>query len=162
MSTDALRIGHGIDAHRFVPGRPLMLGGVRVPYDRGLLGHSDGDAVAHALADAMLGAAGMGDIGRHFPSSDPRWKNTAGCDVLREVAHKVAEAGWTVASAHVVAVAEEPRLAPHLDAMAHAMATAIGVDDATVHVGVTSTDGMGFPGRGEGVWASATVLLARA
>ena len=154
-----MRIGHGIDAHRFIPGRPLMLGGVHVPYERGLLGHSDGDAIAHALADALLGAAGLGDMGRFFPSSDPRWKDTPGSEFLQMVALTIGEAGWVVASAHVVAVAEEPRLAPHLDAMAHEMAQALRVDDSAIHVGATTTDGMGFPGRGEGVWASATVLL---
>lgn len=162
MSDRSLRVGHGIDAHRFVPGRPLMLGGVQVPYDRGLMGHSDGDALAHALADALLGAAGMGDMGRHFPSNDPQWKDTAGCDFLRVIATKLDEAGWAVVSAHVVAVAEEPRLAPHLDKMAQAMAAALGVEQEAVHVGATTTDGMGFAGRGEGVLASATVLIAPA
>lgn len=161
MSQLGLRIGHGIDAHRFVPGRPLMLGGVHVPYDRGLLGHSDGDAVAHALADALLGAAGLGDMGRYFPSSDPRWKDTPGTEFLQMVSLTIGEAGWIVASAHVVAVAEEPRLAPHLAAMAHAMAQALRVEDSAIQVGATTTDGMGFPGRGEGVLASATVLLGR-
>jgi 2-C-methyl-D-erythritol 2,4-cyclodiphosphate synthase len=162
MTALSLRVGHGIDAHRFVPGRPLMLGGVHVPYDRGLMGHSDGDAIAHALADALLGAAGLGDMGRHFPSNDPQWKDTAGCDFLHKVATKLSGAGWTVMSAHVVAVAEEPRLAPHLDAMAQLMAAALGVDAETVHVGATTTDAMGFAGRGEGVLASATVLIAPA
>ncbi|MBV8194328.1 MAG: 2-C-methyl-D-erythritol 2,4-cyclodiphosphate synthase [Candidatus Dormibacteraeota bacterium] len=156
-----MRIGHGIDAHRFVPGRPLMLGGVRVPYGRGLLGHSDGDSVSHAVADAVLGAAGLGDMGRHFPSNDPQWKDTAGCDLLRVVAEKAREAGWKLVSAHVIAIAEEPRLGPHLDAMASAMAQALGVEEGTVLVGATTTDGMGFAGRGEGIAASATVLLAR-
>jgi len=212
MTTPAMRIGHGIDAHRYVPGRPLMLGGVRIPYDQGLLGHSDGDAVAHALADAILGAAGMGDMGGHFPSTDPRWKDTAGVDFLAAVAEKISSAGWAVLSAHaladailgaagmgdmgghfpstdprwkdtagvdflaavaekissagwavlsahVVAITEEPRLAPHLAAMAQAMSRALGVPDGTVEVGATTTDGMGFAGRGEGVAASAMVLL---
>ena len=162
MTEPTLRIGHGIDAHRFVPGRPLMLGGVRVPYGRGLLGHSDGDAIAHAVADAILGAAGLGDIGRHFPSNDPRWKDTPGCDFLRSVAERMREAGWMLVSAHVVAVAEEPRLVQHLGAMSEAMASALDVPPETVQVGATTTDGMGFAGRGEGVAASATVLLARA
>ena len=157
MST---RIGHGIDAHRFVPGRPLMLGGVRVPYDRGLLGHSDGDAVAHALIDALLGAAGLGDMGRHFPSTDPRWKDTAGVQFLHDTAGKVRDAGWTIASGHVIAVAEEPRLAPHLEAMSLAICDALGVESGTIAVGATTTDGMGFAGRGEGIAASATILLA--
>jgi 2-C-methyl-D-erythritol 2,4-cyclodiphosphate synthase len=156
------RIGHGIDAHRFIPGRPLMLGGVRVPYDRGLMGHSDGDAVAHALIDALLGAAGLGDMGRHFPSTDPRWKDTAGVQFLRDVGGKVRDAGWTIASGHVIAVAEEPRLAPHLEAMSVALSDALGVAPGTIAVGATTTDGMGFAGRGEGIAASATILLASA
>jgi 2-C-methyl-D-erythritol 2,4-cyclodiphosphate synthase len=155
-----IRIGHGIDAHRFVPGRPLMLGGVLIPYDRGLLGHSDGDAVAHALIDALLGAAGLGDMGRHFPSTDPRWKDFAGAQFLRDVAGKVRDAGWTIASGHVIAVAEEPRLAPHLEAMSVAMSDALGVAAGTIAVGATTTDGMGFAGRGDGIAASATILLA--
>lgn len=162
MSEQSLRVGHGIDAHRFVPGRPLMLGGVHVPYERGLMGHSDGDAIAHALADALLGAAGLGDMGRHFPSNDPQWKDTAGRDFLQKVSAKLGAAGWMVVSGHVVAVAEEPHLAPHLDQMAVLMAEALGVDADAIHVGATTTDGMGFPGRGEGVLASATVLIAPA
>ena len=154
------RIGHGIDAHRFVPGRPLMLGCVRVPYERGLLGHSDGDAVAHAVADALLGAAGLGDMGRHFPSTDPRWKNTAGAEFLAAVAGKINEAGFSIVFAHVVAIAEEPRLTPHLEAMTAALCTALGVDQGLIAVGATSTDGMGFAGRGEGIAASATVLVS--
>ena len=160
MTERRLRVGHGIDAHRYMPGRPLMLGGVRVPYERGLLGHSDGDAIAHALADAVLGAAGLGDMGGHFPSNDPHWKDSAGVDFLAAVAEKIRAAGWYVVSAHVVAITEEPRLAPHLKAMSHAMSAALGVPEGTIEVGATTTDGMGFAGRGEGVAASATVLLA--
>ena len=157
-----LRIGHGVDAHRFVPRRPLMLGGMRLPYDRGLLGHSDGDAVAHALADAVLGAAGMGDMGRHFPSTDPRWKDTAGCDFLTAVAALVRDAGYVIEAGHVVAIAEEPRLGPHLEAMSTALSIALGVTPGTIVVGATTTDGMGFAGRGEGIAASAVVLLSTA
>ena len=108
------RIGHGIDAHRFIPGRHLMLGGVLIPYSRGLLGHSDGDAVVHALVDAILGASGLGDMGKHFPSSDPQWKDTSGVEFLKVVGAKLKKEGWTVTSAHVIAIAEEPRLSPHL------------------------------------------------
>jgi 2-C-methyl-D-erythritol 2,4-cyclodiphosphate synthase len=153
------RIGHGIDAHRFIPGRRLMLGGVLVPYHRGLLGHSDGDAVVHALVDAILGASGLGDMGRHFPSRDPRWKDTSGCEFLTVVAEKLREEGWSIASAHVIAIAEEPRLSAHLGPMAEAMSTALGLEPGTLAVGATTTDGMGFAGRGEGIAASATVLL---
>jgi len=154
------RIGHGIDAHRFVPRRPLMLGCVRIPYDRGLIGHSDGDAVAHALADALLGAAGLGDMGRHFPSTDPRWKDTAGADFLAAVAVKIADEGFAIEFGHVVVIAEEPRLTPHLAAMTEAICAALGVEQGQMAVGATSTDGMGFAGRGEGIAASATVLVS--
>ncbi|HEY6782857.1 MAG TPA: 2-C-methyl-D-erythritol 2,4-cyclodiphosphate synthase [Candidatus Dormibacteraeota bacterium] len=156
-----LRIGHGIDAHRFIPGRPLMLGGVLVPYSRGLLGHSDGDAMVHALVDAILGASGLGDMGKHFPSSDPRWKDTSGCEFLKVVAEKLGVEGWRITSAHVIAIAEEPRLAAHLGSMSDAMSAALGLEPGTIAVGATTTDGMGFSGRSEGIAASATVLLER-
>ena len=154
-----MRIGHGIDAHRFVPRRPFMLGGVLIPYDRGLLGHSDGDAVAHAVADACLGAAGLGDMGSHFPSTDPQWRDTAGVRILGEVASKLREAGYAIVSAHVIAIAEEPRLQSYLQKMGAALCEALGVPEGMIAVGATTTDGMGFAGRGEGVAASATVLL---
>ncbi len=156
-----LRIGHGIDAHRFIPGRHLMLGGVLVPYSRGLLGHSDGDAVVHALVDAIFGASGLGDMGKHFPSSDPVWKDTSGCEFLKVVAKKLDAEGWTITSAHVIAIAEEPRLSPYLQAMSDAMSSALGLEPGTIAVGATTTDGMGFSGRSEGIAASATVLLER-
>jgi 2-C-methyl-D-erythritol 2,4-cyclodiphosphate synthase len=156
-----VRIGHGIDAHRFVPGRPLMLGCVHIHYGRGLLGHSDGDAVVHALVDAILGASGHGDMGKHFPSSDPRWKDTSGAEFLRIVAAKLHEEGWTITSGHVVAVAEEPRLGSHLESMSAHISEALGLPKGTIAVGATTTDGMGFSGRGEGIAASATVLLER-
>jgi 2-C-methyl-D-erythritol 2,4-cyclodiphosphate synthase len=155
------RIGHGIDAHRFIPGRHLMLGGILIPYSRGLLGHSDGDAVVHALVDAILGASGLGDMGQHFPSSDPHWKDTSGVEFLKVVAAKLKEEGWSVTSAHVIAIAEEPRLSPHLKAMSDAMSAALGLEPGTIAVGATTTDGMGFSGRGEGIAASATVLLEK-
>jgi 2-C-methyl-D-erythritol 2,4-cyclodiphosphate synthase len=156
-----MRIGMGLDAHRLVEGRPLMLGGVRIPHVRGLDGHSDGDVVAHALCDALLGAAGLGDMGRHFPSGDPRWKDTSGCEFLKIVAEKLREEGWTISSAHVIAIAEEPRLAAHLGPMSDAMSRALGLEPGTIAVGATTTDGMGFSGRSEGIAASATVLLER-
>ncbi len=124
----SLRIGHGIDAHRLVADRPLMLGCVAVAHDRGLAGHSDGDVVVHALCDALLGAAGQGDMGRHFPSADARWRDTPGADFLRAVRALLSEHDAQVVSAHVVAVAQEPRLAPHLDAMVAACAAALGID----------------------------------
>ncbi|MGH7723304.1 MAG: 2-C-methyl-D-erythritol 2,4-cyclodiphosphate synthase [Candidatus Dormibacteria bacterium] len=155
----SLRIGHGLDAHRLVAGRPLMLGCVHVPSDRGLAGHSDGDALAHALCDALLGAAGLGDMGRHFPSTGDRWRDASGVDLLGAVAALVREAGLGIVSAQVVAVAEEPRLAPHLDAMAVACAAALGIERELLQVAATSSDGLGFTGRGEGISASAVALL---
>ncbi|MEO8897862.1 MAG: 2-C-methyl-D-erythritol 2,4-cyclodiphosphate synthase [Candidatus Dormibacter sp.] len=154
-----LRIGQGIDAHRLVEGRPLMLGGVHVPHGRGLAGHSDGDAVVHALCDALLAGAGLGDMGRHFPSSDMRWHDTPGVDFLRAVASLLRERGLRVVSAHVVAVAQEPRLAGHLDSMTMTCSAALGMDHALLQVTATSTDGMGFTGTGEGIAASAVALL---
>ncbi|HEY7926027.1 MAG: 2-C-methyl-D-erythritol 2,4-cyclodiphosphate synthase [Candidatus Dormibacteria bacterium] len=154
-----MRIGHGVDAHRLVEGRPLMLGGVHIPHDRGLAGHSDGDAVAHALCDALLGAAGLGDMGRHFPSSQARWRDTAGADFLRAVATMLRERGLRVVSAQAIAIAQEPRLADRLEAMAVACSAALGIDRALLQVTATSTDGMGFTGTGEGIAASAVALL---
>ena len=155
----SLRIGHGIDVHRLVAGRPLLLGCVHVPYERGLAGHSDGDAVVHALCDALLGAAGLGDMGDHFPSSAQRWRDTPGSEFLGAVAAMLGEHDLRVVSAQVVAIAEQPRLSGHLDAMAVACAGALGVDRAMLQVTATTSDGMGFAGRSEGIAASAVALL---
>ena len=155
----SLRIGHGLDAHRLVEGRPLMLGGVHVPHQRGLAGHSDGDAVAHALGDALLGAAGLGDMGRHFPSTAERWRDAPGVELLGAVATMLRERGLRIVSAQAVAVAEEPRLAEHLEAMAIACAAALGMDRALLQITATTSDGLGFTGRGEGIAASAVALL---
>jgi 2-C-methyl-D-erythritol 2,4-cyclodiphosphate synthase len=156
----ALRIGHGVDAHRLVPGRPLILGGVEVPHDRGLEGHSDGDAVTHALADAVLGAAGQGDLGRHFPSSHERWRGVSSLLLLEESAALARKQGWVVESAQVVAICEHPRLGGYVPAMQRQLARALGVEPDRIAVSATSTDGMGFTGRGEGIAATAVVLLA--
>ena len=126
-----------------------------------MTGHSDADVALHALVDAILGASGLGDMGRHFPSGDPRWKDTSGCEFLKIVADKLSDEGWTITSAHVIAIAEEPRLAKHLGAMSEAMSKALGLEVGTIAVGATTTDGMGFSGRSEGIAASATVLLER-
>ncbi len=155
----SLRIGHGVDAHRLVAERPLMLGCVRIPHDRGLAGHSDGDVVVHALCDALLGAAGQGDMGRHFPSAEERWRDTAGSEFLQAVAALLSATGARLLSAHVVVVAEQPRLAAHLEAMMDACAGALEVDGALLRITATSSDGLGFTGRGEGIAASAVVLL---
>jgi 2-C-methyl-D-erythritol 2,4-cyclodiphosphate synthase len=155
----SLRIGHGIDVHRLVAGRPLLLGCVHVPYERGLAGHSDGDAVVHALCDALLGAAGLGDMGDHFPSSAERWRDTPGSEFLGAVAAMLREHDLRVVSAQVVTIAEQPRLSGHLDAMAVACAGALGVDRSLLQVTATTSDGMGFAGRSEGIAASAVALL---
>ena len=154
-----VRIGHGVDAHRLVAGRPLMLGGVTVPFDRGLEGHSDGDVATHALADAVLGAAGLGDLGRHFPSSEERWRGVDSLVLLAEAGRMARARGFAVTSAQVVVVAQRPRLAGHLAAMAERLARALDVPDGCVAVTATTTDGMGFTGREEGIAASAVVLL---
>lgn len=157
-----VRVGHGLDAHRLTDGRPLMLGCVNVPHERGLAGHSDGDVAAHALGDALLGAAGLGDLGRHFPSSDERWRDASGAALLAEVARLLADARWRIASAQVVIVAEAPRLSDHLAAMGAACAAALGVEARAVQVSATTTDGLGFAGRGEGIAASAVALVEEA
>lgn len=155
-----MRIGHGIDAHRLVPGRPLRLGGIHIPHDRGLDGHSDGDVVAHALAAALLGGAGLGDLGRHFPSGDARWRDVTGLELLVHVAGMLASSGFRLESAQVVAIAQEPQLAPHLDAMGSALAAALRAAPGSVAVTATSSDRLGFPGREEGMAASAVALLS--
>jgi len=160
IGSASFRIGHGVDAHRLVEGRPLMLGGVAIPYERGLEGHSDGDAATHALADAVLGAAGAGDLGRHFPSGDERWRGVSSLTLLEHAAELARRHGWVVESAQVVIICEQPRLGPHVDAMQRALAAALGVEPAQVAVSATTTDGMGMTGRGEGIAASAVALLA--
>jgi 2-C-methyl-D-erythritol 2,4-cyclodiphosphate synthase len=156
----SLRIGHGVDAHRLVDGRLLMLGGIHVPYARGLFGHSDGDVVCHALASALLGAAGMGTLGDRFPSDDMRWEDISGRDLLGAVGVALAEQRAVVVSAQVVVIAQEPRLQPHLGTMQSVLAETLGVSPGTVTVSVTTTDGMGATGRGEGIAASAVALVA--
>ena len=161
MKRSALRIGHGFDAHRLVAGRPLHLGGIEVPHGRGLEGHSDGDCVLHAVCDALLGAAGEGDMGRHFPSRDPRWRGVASRAFLEEVRRLVTAAGWGLVNLDVTVVAQEPVLGPHLEPMRDAIAGVLAVEAGQVSVKAKSTDGLGALGRGEGVAALATVLLEK-
>jgi 2-C-methyl-D-erythritol 2,4-cyclodiphosphate synthase len=157
----ALRVGHGFDAHRLVAGRPLRLGGVEVPHGRGLEGHSDGDCVLHAVCDALLGAAGEGDMGRHFPSRDQRWRGVASRVFLEEVRRLVGESGYSLVNLDVTVIAQEPVLAPHLEAMRIAIAGVLGAEPAQVSVKAKSTDHLGALGRGEGIAALATVLLEK-
>ncbi|HEY2072743.1 MAG TPA: 2-C-methyl-D-erythritol 2,4-cyclodiphosphate synthase [Gaiellaceae bacterium] len=156
-----LRVGTGFDAHALVDGVPLVLGGVAIEHPRGLAGHSDGDVLAHALTDAVLGAAGMEDIGALFPSGDARFEGADSVELLREAWKTVRDAGWELVNADVVLIGEEPRLAPHRDAMRARLADALGVDPERVAVRATTTDGLGFTGRGEGLAAQAVALLQR-
>jgi 2-C-methyl-D-erythritol 2,4-cyclodiphosphate synthase len=157
-----VRIGQGYDAHRLVAGRPLRLGGVDVPHPRGLAGHSDGDVLLHAVTSALLGALGEGDLGRHFPSSDPSLAGVASGELLARVAARVRGAGLAVGNVDATVVAQEPRLAGHLSRMQVAIAERLGVEPARVNVKVTSPDGLGAIGRGEGIAAHAVALLVRA
>ncbi len=156
-----LRVGIGVDAHALVEGVPLVLGGVRIDHPRGLAGHSDGDVLAHALTDAVLGAAGMEDIGALFSSDDPALTGADSIELLRQAWLQVREGGWRLVNADVVLVGEEPRLAPHRDAMRERLAGALGVEPERVAVRATTTDRLGFTGRGEGLAAHAVALLER-
>ena len=155
------RVGTGFDAHAFEEGVPLVLGGVRIEHPRGMAGHSDGDVLAHALTDAVLGAAGMEDIGALFPSGDPVLEGADSIELLCEAWRRVQEAGWQLANADVVLIGQEPRLAPHRDAMRARLAGALGVEPDRVAVRATTTDYLGFTGRGEGLAAQAVALLRR-
>jgi 2-C-methyl-D-erythritol 2,4-cyclodiphosphate synthase len=156
-----LRVGTGFDAHALVEGFPLVLGGVRIEHGRGLAGHSDGDVLAHALTDAVLGAAGKEDIGALFPSDDASLAGADSVELLRRAWATVREDGWDLVNADVVLIGEEPRLAPHRDAMRAHLAGALGVEPHRVAVRATTTDGLGFTGRGEGLAATAVALLRR-
>ena len=155
------RVGTGFDAHAFEDGVPLVLGGVRIEHPRGLAGHSDGDVLAHALTDALLGAAGLEDIGALFPSGDPALAGADSLELLAQAWEQVQAAGWRLANADVVLIGEEPRLAPHRQEMRRRLSDALGADPELVAVRATTTDGLGFAGRGEGLAAQAVALLVR-
>jgi 2-C-methyl-D-erythritol 2,4-cyclodiphosphate synthase len=155
------RVGTGFDAHRLVDGRPLMLGGVHVAHPRGLEGHSDGDCLLHAICDAILGALGEGDMGRHFPSTDARWKGVASLRFLEDVAGLLRERGYAVGNLDATVIAQSPALAPHLAAMRDRIAQALAAPVDAVSVKAKSTDGLGALGRSEGIAAQAVVLLQR-
>jgi 2-C-methyl-D-erythritol 2,4-cyclodiphosphate synthase len=154
-----MRIGIGYDVHALAAGRPLVLGGVRVPHDRGLVGHSDADVLTHALVDALLGAAALGTIGEHFPDSDPRFQGVSSLQLLTESARMVERAGWRVVNVDTVVSAQEPRLQPYLRSMAEALAGPLELDPARVGVKATSPEGLGALGRREGISAQAVALL---
>jgi 2-C-methyl-D-erythritol 2,4-cyclodiphosphate synthase len=154
-----MRIGHGFDAHRFGEGDHVVLGGVRIAHERGLAAHSDGDVLLHALCDALLGAAGLGDIGRHFPDSDERFAGVDSRELLRHVVSLLDERGLGVVNVDLTAVAQAPRLGAHIDTMRARIAEDLGVDPGQVNVKATTTERMGFTGRGEGIAAHAVALL---
>ena len=155
------RVGIGLDVHAFAGGRPLVLGGVLVPHDRGLAGHSDGDALAHAMIDALLGAAGRGDIGQWFPSDDPRHAGADSVGLLRTVAATLRGEGWRILNVDATIVAQRPRIAPHVGAMRERLAAALGISPDDVGVKATTTDHLGALGRAEGIAAQAVALLWR-
>ena len=157
-----MRIGQGFDVHALVPGRKLIIGGVDIPYAHGLLGHSDADVLLHAVTDALLGAAGLGDIGRHFPDSDPRFKDADSRQLLRETARLVEEAGYRTVNVDATVIARAPRMAPHVAAMAANIAADIGIEAGCVNIKAKTTESLGFTGRGEGIAAQAIALIERA
>ena len=151
-----MRTGIGIDSHRFEPGRRLVLGGVEIPYELGLAGHSDADVLAHAIADALLGAAGLGDIGQHFPDTDEAWRDADSMELLRTVVARVAEEGYAIEHVDATVMLEAPKLAPHREAIEASLAAVLG----SVNVKATTGEGMGFVGRGEGAAALAVATIA--
>ena len=161
MSEPAYRIGQGFDVHALVDGRKLIIGGVDIPYERGLAGHSDADVLLHALCDALLGAAGLGDIGRHFPDTDPRYRGADSRMLLREVARFVTDAGWSIVNVDMTIIAQAPRMSPHTAAMCGNISADLGVGVDAVNVKAKTTERLGFTGRGEGIAADAIALIRR-
>ena len=154
-----MRIGFGYDVHRFAEGRPLLLGGIEIPADRGLQGHSDADVLLHAVADALLGAAALGDIGVHFPSSDERWRDSESTELLRLVRDRISEEGYRVVNIDATVVLEHPRLRPYVERMRATIADCVGVGASLISVKATTHEGLGAMGRGEGASAFAVCLL---
>ncbi len=157
-----LRIGEGWDVHALVAGRPLVLGGVTIPHDKGLLGHSDADALLHAITDALLGAAGLGDIGRHFPDTDERFRGADSAVILAEAVRRVRERGWQVVNLDSTVIAQAPKLAPHIEAMRARIAQVLAIDAAQVNVKAKTAEKMGPVGEGRSIEARAVVLLSAA
>ena len=155
-----MRVGQGFDVHQLVSGRKLVIGGVEIPHERGLLGHSDADVLLHAICDALLGAAALGDIGRHFPDSDPRYKGIDSRELLRHVAALIREKGYRVGNVDATIIAQAPRMAPHIPKMVQNIAADLGIDAGAVNVKATTTEELGFTGRGEGIAAQAICLLS--
>jgi 2-C-methyl-D-erythritol 2,4-cyclodiphosphate synthase len=156
------RVGIGYDLHRLVEGKALILGGVSIPFEKGAVAHSDGDVVAHAICDALLGAAGLGDIGTHFPDSDPKWKGVSSLRFLEQVNQLLHKNGWTIDHVDAIVIAERPKLNPHFPAMRESLASALGVDVARIHLKAKTNEGVDAVGRGEAIAAHAVATLARA
>lgn len=156
-----IRIGQGFDVHALVKDRPLILGGVNIPFELGLLGHSDADVLLHAITDALLGAAGLGDIGRHFPDTDPCWKGADSRMLLRGAADQVRAAGWRIGNVDCTVICQAPKILPHGAAMAANIAADLGIATGAVNIKGKTTEKLGFTGRGEGIAAQAVVLLSR-
>ena len=154
-----MRIGHGYDVHKLVEGRDLILGGVKIPYEKGLLGHSDADVLLHAVSDSLLGAAALGDIGKHFPDTDPAYKGADSLELLRIVGEKVKEAGYQVSNIDVTMIAQRPKLAPHIPAMRENIARVLALDVSQVNVKATTEEHLGFTGDGSGMSCHAVCLL---
>ena len=154
-----LRIGQGIDVHAFCEGDFVVLGGVKISHSHGLAAHSDGDVVLHALCDAILGAAALGDIGKHFPPSDPRWKGADSRELLKQVYLLIRQEGWSVANADMTIICEQPKISPHVDKMQANIAGILEVDNNAISIKATTTEGLGFCGRGEGISATAIVMI---
>ncbi len=154
-----MRIGQGFDAHAFVAGRKLVIGGVEIPYERGLAGHSDADVLLHAICDALLGAAALGDIGRHFPDTDPKYADSDSRILLKEVGGKIIARGYRIVNIDATIIAQAPRMAPHVARMIGNIAADLGLKPAAVSIKATTTEHLGFTGRGEGIAAQAVVLI---
>ena len=154
-----MRIGQGYDVHRLVEGRDLILGGVTVPYEKGLLGHSDADVLVHAVMDALLGAAALGDIGQHFPDTDPAYKGISSVKLLVHVAELLKENGYTIGNIDATIIAQKPKMAPHIPQMRKNMAEAMGIPESSLNIKATTEEGLGFTGRQEGISAQAICLL---
>lgn len=157
----SLRVGHGFDVHAFEAGDHLCIGGCRIPFDRGFRAHSDGDVLLHAISDALLGAASLGDIGRHFPDTDPAYAGADSRELLAEVINKLKQAGWMVVNIDATVIAQAPKLAPWIEPMCEAIAAAGGLSRDQVNVKATTSERLGFTGRGEGVAAEAVAMLCR-
>jgi 2-C-methyl-D-erythritol 2,4-cyclodiphosphate synthase len=154
-----MRIGQGFDVHQLVAGRKLIMGGVDIPYEKGLLGHSDADVLLHAICDAILGAAALGDIGKHFSDADPKYKDIDSRILLRVVAEKIKESGYRVGNVDATIIAQAPKMAPHIPQMIANIATDLGIEANAVNVKATTTEQLGYTGRGEGIAAQAVALL---